>query len=132
MAGELTFDASTAGVAQAKTVKSDAYSAVQIAEVFVTPTGTYAQGATESIEVQNVADAIQNSRRNGKTVTIIDAMGGQSAPTSAGVHYHFKTAVVNSTDVDCTIFEVGGSEVANGAIPTLVGPLSFYVLFTEA
>lgn len=132
MAGELTFDASSAGVAQAVTIKSDAYSKVQVAEVFVTPTGTYAQGATESIEVQNVATCIQNSRRNGKTVTLIAAMGGQSSPTSAGVHYHFKTAVLNSADIDCTIFEVGGSEVANGAIPTLVGPMSFYVLFTEA
>lgn len=132
MAGELTFDASSAGVAQAVTIKSDAMSEVQVAEVFVTPTGTYAQGATESIEVQSVATCIQNSRRNGKTVTLIAAMGGQSSPTSAGVHYHFKTATLNSTDIDCTIFEVGGSEVANGAIPTLAGPLSFYVLFTEA
>jgi hypothetical protein len=132
MAGELTFDASSAGVAQAVTIKSDALSKVQVAEVFVTPTGTYAQGATESIEVQNVADAIQNSRRNGKTVTMIAAMGGQSSNTSAGVHYHFKTAVVNSADVDCTIFEVGGSELGAVAIPAMAGPLSFYVLFTEA
>jgi hypothetical protein len=129
----ITINASTAGTTQARTIQAGACSAVQIAEIYVTPTGTYDQSASESIEITNAASAIQNSRRNGKTVTLVEAMGGQSAYDAAGgVHYEFRTAVVNSTTLDCTIFEVGGSEMAGAAIPTLNQPLSVLVRFTEA
>lgn len=130
----ISVDCSTAGNSQAVTIKSLANSKIQVAEIFVTPTGTYDTGASESIEITNADQAIENSRRNGKAVTLISACGGQSAydPTGAK-HYHFKTAVISSTTVDCTIFEVGGSEYANStALPTLAGPMSVLVAFTEA
>lgn len=126
-------DCATAGNSQATTVKSLGASQVEVAEIFVTPTGTYDQAATESIEILNADQAIENSRRDGKAVTLISACGGQSAYDKAGnKHYHFKTAVVSSTTVECTIFEVGGSELANGAIPALSGPMSVLVAFTAA
>jgi len=129
----ITIDCSTAGNAQATTIKSDANSKVQIAEIFVTPTGTYDQAASESIEITNADQAIENSRRNGKAVTLISACGGQSASTAAGVQYHLKTAVINSTTVDATLFIVGGAEATDAAaVPTLNGPVSVLVAFTEA
>lgn len=127
----ITIDCSTAGLVQATTVKSAANSAVQIAEIFVTPSGTYDQAASESIEITNADQAIENSRRNGKAVTLISACGGQSA-SAAGVDYHFKTAVVSSTTVEATIFAVGGSEQADAALPAYSGPMSVLVAFTEA
>lgn len=129
----ITIDCSSAGVSQATTIKSDATSRVQVAEIFVTPTGTYDQSASESIEITNADQAIENSRRNGKSVTLISACGGQSAYDAANnAHYHFKTAVVSSTTIECTIFEVGGSEAADAALPTFSGPMSVLVAFTEA
>lgn len=129
----LTFNCATAGVSQARTVISDAYNKIQIAEIFVTPSGTYDQAASESIEITNADQAIENSRRNGKAVTLISACGGQSAYDKTNdAHYHFKTAVVSSTTIEATIFEVGGSEAADAALPTFEGPMSVLVAFTEA
>lgn len=129
----ITHDASAAGKSQAVTVKSEAVSRVQVAELFVEISGTYDQAASESVEITNAAAAIQNSRRNGKTVTIIDVMGGQSGYDAAGAkHYHFKTAVYSASIIEATIFEVGGSELADGSVPALNQPLSVYALFTEA
>lgn len=133
MSGSLTFNCATAGVSQAVTRKSVADSEVQIAEIYVTPTGTYDKSASESIEITNADQAIENSRRNGKAVTLIAAVGAQSAyDATNNKHYHFKTAVVSSTTVECTIFEVGGSEAADAALPTFNQPMSVLVAFTEA
>lgn len=129
----ITLDCSTAGVSQAVTLKSLATSQVQLAEIFVTPTGTYDQSASESIEITNADQAIENSRRNGKSVTLISACGGQSAYDATNdAHYHFKTAVVSTTTVEATIFVVGGSEASDAALPTFSGPMSVVVAFTEA
>jgi hypothetical protein len=129
----ITINAATAGTTQARTLQAGAVSKVQVAEIYVTPSGTYDQAASESIEITNAANAIQDSRRNGKTVTLVSAMGGQSAYDATGAkHYEFRTAVVNSGTLDCTIFEVGASELADGAVPTLNQPMSVIVKFTEA
>lgn len=129
----ITIDCSIAGNSQATTVKSLANSEVEVAEIFVTPSGTYDQSAAESIEITNADQAIENSRRDGKAVTLIDAVGGQSAyDITNDKHYHFKTAVVSSTTVECTIFEVGGSEHADAALPTFNQPMSVLVAFTAA
>lgn len=130
----ITINAATAGVAQAVTRKSKADSKLQVAEVFVTPSGTYDQSASESIEITNVATCIQNSRRNGKTVTLKGACPGQSAFSSSGnKHWQFETALLNSAIVDATIFENGGSEHADAALPTDFNqPMSVLVAFEEA
>lgn len=129
----ITIDCATAANSQATTVKSLAASKVEVAEIFVTPTGTYDQAATESIEITNADQAIENSRRDGKAVTLISACGGQSAyDKGANKHWHFKTAVVSSTTIECTIFEVGGSEQADAALPAYSGPMSVLVAFTAA
>lgn len=129
----ITINCATAGLAQARTLQAGAVSKVQVAEIFVTPSGTYDQAASESIEITNPDNAIENSRRTGKAVTLVSAMGGQSAYDATGnKHYEFRAVTINSGTLDCTIFEVGGSELADGAIPTLNQPMSVIVRFTEA
>jgi len=130
----ITVDASSAGVAQVVTIKSRADSKVQVCEVFVTPSGTYDQAASESIEITNIATAIANSKRNGKTATLIGACPGQSTfVTSTGYTYRWLTAVLNSTTVDATIYDDSTSaELADGTVPTFGQPLSVLCAYTEA
>jgi hypothetical protein len=128
----ITLNCATAGVAQARSVQAGAYSKSKVAEIFVTPSGTYDQAASESIEITNPDQAIENSMRTHKAVTLTGAMGGQSAYGADGKHYEFRAVTINSGTLDCTIFEVGGSELADGAIPALNQPMSVLVRYTEA
>lgn len=117
------------------TVSSDTVSGIQTALLVFTPTGTYDQSATESIELINVDEGIEDSRRNGKTVTLVDAIGFQAAPLYATpTTEHVPTAaLVTGDDVHCTIFVLGGSEFTDAtALPTYQAPMGVLVSFTEA
>jgi hypothetical protein len=128
----ITINAATAGNAQMATLVSDALSKVQTALILVTPSGTYDQSASPSVDVTNVKTAIQNLRRNGKTVTLLSACAGQAAVAS-GTHYYFSATTVSTADIECEISEVGGSEYANAtALPTLSNPLGIIVSFYES
>ena len=131
----ITINAGTEGVAQVVTIKSRADSNVQVCEVFVTPSGTYDQDAAESVEITNIATAIANSKRNGKTATLIGACPGQSTfVTSNGYTYRWYTAVLNSTTVDATIYDDSTTaEYADDtALPTFGQPMSVICAYTEA
>ena len=128
----ITINAATAGNAQMATLVSDAISKVQTALILVTPSGTYDQSASPSVDVTNVKTAIQNLRRNGKTVTLLSACAGQAAVAS-GTHYYFSATTVSTADIECEISEVGGSEYASAtALPTLSNPLGIIVSFYES
>lgn len=133
----ITIDASSqANINGVCTLISDAVSPLQTALLTFTPSGTYDQSASESIEITNVDQAIEQSRRNGKTVTLVDAVGAQAAPIAAtpGTK-HVPTAVIvsNTNDVHCTIFVLGGSEYTDAtALPTYSQPMGVLVTFTEA
>jgi hypothetical protein len=128
----ITINAATAGNAQMRTLVSDALSKVQTALLLITPTGTYDQSASPSIDVTNVKTAIQGLRRNGKTVTLLSACAGQAAVAS-GTHYYFSATTVSTADIECEISEVGGSEYATAtALPTFNQPLGIVVSFSEA
>lgn len=128
----ITVNCATEGVAEARTIKSRADSYVQLAEITFTMSGTYDQDASESVEITNAATLIQNSRRNGKTVTLIGACPGQST-MYAGTVYLFKTASLSSTTVDATIFTAAGDEYTDDtALPTFAQQMSVIVAFTEA
>lgn len=117
------------------TVISDSVSGLQTALLIFTPTGTYDQSATESIELLNVDEAIEGSRRNGKTVTLVDAVGAQASPlySTPGTSHVPTAALVTGNDVHCTIFVLGGSEYTDAtALPTYMQPLGVLVTFTEA
>jgi hypothetical protein len=114
------------------TLISESVSGLQVARVLFTMSGTYAQ-ADNSI-LSDVDDLINNSRRNGKTVTLVDTMGATPATKeSGGTIMGVANAAVsganitfNLTDGDYT------TELANGAIPAHARPFSLLVSFTEA
>lgn len=116
-------------------MSSDAVSGLQTALVVFTPSGTYDQSASESIELINVDEGIEDSRRNGKTVTLVDAVGFQAAPlySTPGTQHVPTAALVTGNDVHCTIFVLGGSEYTDAtALPTYQQPMGVLVTFTEA
>jgi len=130
---DLTFNCATAGVAQAATLVSDSVSKMQAALILVDPTGTYDQNeSVASIILSNVNTCIQNSRRNGKTVTLVGAAPAQ-AGIASGTHYGFLTTAVSSGNVNCTLGEVGGSEYTDDtALPTFNQSLGVIVTFYES
>ncbi len=115
------------------TIKSDSVSAVQLAEVVFTVSGTYAAGDDGIMAA--IPTAIQNSRRNGKTVTLRGACVGQTASKNSDptAFMSLKTVAVSSADVT---FEVTDgdhtTEIADGAFPAQERPFSLIVAFTEA
>lgn len=123
------------------TVRSDHQDPVQIAEVLFTmnPADTYAQA--DNSRLAAVGTLIQNSRRNGKTVTIHQAIGSQQARkhTDPALMMGIKTAAVAAGSVTFEITESATpgapdltTELANGLIPAQECPFGMYVLFTEA
>jgi hypothetical protein len=130
----ITVNLATPANAQATTIKGGAIGPLQVAEVFVSPSGTYDTGAAPSIDLTNVATAIQISRRNGKTVTLVNACPGQAAfEVTNSKHWALTVATVAGADVECEIHEVGAAEYANGvALPAWSYPMSVIVAFTEA
>lgn len=97
-------------------------------------TGTYVQA--DDATVIDVAGAIEDSRRNGKTVTLVDAMFAQAAQktTDAAGYMGLKTVAVDGNNVDFEItLDSVSSEYTNST--ALVGndcPFGILVSFTEA
>lgn len=107
---------------------------LQVAQVLFSLSGTYAQ-ADNGI-VSGVNTAIQNSRRNGKTVTLVDAMCGWQARKAAdpATFLALKTVAVSTNDVT---FEVTNNDFSTEftdatAIPSMSTDFCILVSFTEA
>lgn len=121
-------------ITQVSIVDGGATSAIRIARVLFTVTGTYDRSASESLEVLAVPTAIQNSMRNGKTVTLQSA-GSGPAGLIGTQEYHCEGVVVSTADVHCTLFKsdiAAGLEHADAAIGTFNRPCQLLVAFTEA
>lgn len=126
---------STAVLHSVQTLKSDSVSRVQLAEVlFTIPTSqTYAQ-ANNAI-LTGVAALIQNSRRNGKTVTMIGCAPSQHATqdSDATIFLGLKTVAISGADIT---FEVTLSsdttEYTDATAMVLQGrPFGIVVAFIE-
>jgi hypothetical protein len=127
---------SNATVYSVQTLRADFAQSVQLAEVLFTiaTTETYAQ-ANNAI-LSGVPTLIQNSRRNGKTVTMVgvctsQAASKQSNPASI---LGMKTVAISSSDVT---FEVTDgdftTEYADAtAMTAQARPFGLLVAFTEA
>lgn len=105
----------------------------QYAEVFFTMSGTYDQSANSSLV--GVPTLIQNSRRNGKTVTMNGVMGGQPASKASAPDSMMATKTVAISSADVTFELTDGdfsTELAAAAIPAQSRPFSIVVAFTEA
>jgi hypothetical protein len=115
--------------------KAGAVDSLWEAEVFCTVAGTYDQGATESLEVLLVPAAIENAMKNGKTVTLIDAMPCQTASktTDPSLFMSLSAVSVSTTTVNAEITDEDFStELAAAAVPGQDRPFGFKVVFTVA
>ncbi len=116
-----------------QTLISDSVGPVQEAEVLFTMAGTYDQSADSSLV--GVPTLIQNSRRNGKTVTMRGVMMGQTATKASDptAFMAVKTVAISSANVTFEITDGDYStELAAAAIPAQHRPFSIKVAFTEA
>jgi hypothetical protein len=108
--------------------------ALQWALVLFEVTGTYVQG--DNATVLDVAGAIESSKRNGKTVTLVDAMFAQAAAKSTDPtgYMGLKTVAVDTDNIDFEItLDSTSTEYTNAT--ALVGCASWFgvlVSYTEA
>jgi len=123
----------TGTVHTVNTLQSDAVTSVQVANVLFTMSGTYDQSANSSLV--GVPTLIQNSRRNGKTVTMLGVMTGNAAAKASapGTIMGLKTVAISSADVTFEITDGDfTTELAAAAIPAQSRPFAILVAFTEA
>jgi hypothetical protein len=107
---------------------------LQIAEILFTVSGTYAQ-ADDGI-LEDVDGLISASRRNGKTITLVDAMPGHAATkvSDPSAILGLKSVSVSSDDVVFTITNGDFSTEFTDAtaVPAQERPFAVLVAFTEA
>jgi len=109
-------------------------SALQVVQILFTIAGTYAQ-ADNGI-LAGIATLIGDSRRNGKTVTLVDAMCGHPATkeSDASAIMALKTVAIASADIT---FEITNGDFSTEftdatAVPAQARPFALLVSFTEA
>ena len=94
---------------------------------------TYAQGDDSSVLA--VASAIENTRRDGRVVTLVEACAAHGAPTTAdlSVIQGPGTLAVSTADItfDLNVADYV-TEHANALITATSGPMGAYVTFTTA
>jgi hypothetical protein len=129
----------TGTVHSVETIRSEHQSPLQFAAVLFTMSGTYDQSANSSLV--GVPTLIQNSRRNGKTVTMRTVGLWQAArkDTNPALLMALKTVAISSADVTFEITEGASAnvidfstELAAATIPTQSEPFGILVGFTEA
>lgn len=107
---------------------------LQVANILFTVTGTYVQADNAILE--GVAALIQNSRRNGKTVTLVATLGGTEATSAADpdVYMWCKTAAISTADItfEITLSSFSTEHTNSAALPATARPFSLLVAFTEA
>ncbi len=115
------------------TLDSVATGQVQLARVKFTLSGTYAQA--DNAQLQAVPTLIQNSRRNGRTVTMRAVMAGDPATkdSNPATFMWLKTVAISSADVTFEVTDGDYStELGAGAVPSQMRPFEIWVGFTEA
>lgn len=109
-------------------------SALQVVQILFTVSGTYAQ-ADDGI-LSGVPTLINNSRRNGKTVTLVDAMCGHPATKAADAAQIMALTTVAVSGSDITFEITDGdftTEYADAtAVEAQARPFALLVSFTEA
>src|SRR5687767_1320873 len=115
------------------TIESDAVDGIQVARILFNVTGTYVQA--DNAKLVGIPTLIQNSRRNGKTVTLLDVMKCQRATKASdpSAFMSLKTVAVSTNDVTFEITDADEStELAGAAVPSAAMPFGIMVAFTEA
>lgn len=128
----------TGTVYSVETQRANITDPVQVAHILFTMSGTYDQSANSSLV--GVAALISASRRNGKSITLVDAMPGQMArkDTNADLLMGLKTVAISGADVTFEITESAtakvpdfSTELAAATIPTQSQPFGLLVAFYE-
>jgi hypothetical protein len=122
----------TGTVHTVNTIQSDAVSPVQVAQVLFTISGTYDTSLNSSLV--GVPTLIQNSRRNGKTVTMVGAMVGNTASKASapGTIMSLKTVAISSADVTFELTDGDHTTEMTGiAIPAQARPFALLIAFVE-
>jgi hypothetical protein len=110
-----------------------------LARVQFNVSGTYAQA--DNGQLQSVNTIIQNSRRDGKTVTLVDAMCGHPARklTDPTLMMGLKTVAVSTNDITFEITESAtantpdmSTELADGTVPSQQTPFELLVSYKVA
>lgn len=120
-------------VANIHTLEGTAWSGHGVAEILFNMSGTYDTALNS--DLKGVPTLIQNSRRNGKTVTMRGVMAGRPAlRDDTGAELPLKTVAISTNDVTFEITTDWSTEFTNStAIPAhTTRPFSIFVLFTEA
>lgn len=123
----------TGTVHSVQTLRADFAQRVQLAEVLFTLAGTYA--AADNGILSGVAALIQNSRRNGKTVTMVGVAPSQagSKQSDPSNYMSLKTVAISTNDVTFEVTDNSDTtEIADGAFPAQARPFGLLVAFTEA
>lgn len=123
----------TGTVANIHTMEQTAWSGHFVAEVLFSMSGTYDTALNSSLV--GVPTLIQNSRRNGKTVTMRGVMAGRPAlRDDTGAELPLKTVAISTNDVTFEITTDWSTEFTNATlIPAhTTRPFSIFVIFTEA
>jgi hypothetical protein len=123
----------TGTVHSVDTLVSDAVTPLQLARIKFTMSGTYAQG--DNSILTGIGALISGSRRNGRTVTLVDCMVGAPATkaSSATAIMALKTVAIASADITFELTDGDyTTELGAGTIPAQDRPFELLVAFTEA
>ncbi len=124
----------TGTVSSVQIIKGADNSIVHLAMVWFTITGTYDSSLDSSLV--GVPTLIQNSKRNGKTVTMVAVMpAAVGRKGSDNTEMWAKTAAISSADVTFTLVINADltTEYTNSlAIPAMSAPIGIMVAYTEA
>lgn len=125
-------------VTSVEVIKGNDRDPLMFAAVYFTIAGTYVQA--DDATILAVPTLIQNSRRNGKTVTMISAAMWQPARKASNGHLLTPSAVtIDSTAVDFGVVDqasatsiAGSTELAAGAFPAQGVPFGLLIGFRES
>lgn len=113
---------------------ADSGTGYQLASVIFNVSGTYVQA--DNAILSGVPTLIQNSRRNGKPVTMRSVIGGRPATSAAdpSVYMWCKTAAISTNDVtfEITLSSYSTEHTDATALPSQARPFELLVGFTEA
>lgn len=114
------------------TLKADSVGPIQLAEILFTVSGTYAQA--DNGLLAGIATLIQNSRRNGKTVTMVGLAPSQAANDVNGNYYGLKTVAISTNDAtfEITLNSPTTEFTDATALPAQSRPFGIAVAFYES
>lgn len=92
------------------------YGDYAVAEIAVSGSADYT-GASDTFKITGVKTAIQNARRDGKTVTLRYAMPSEAGVDESGTAVYVETTTISTADLTGDLSNSAGTELANAYAP---------------